>query len=343
MEPSATRMPRAWIWIQLAVGWLPVWALFTLLITAAHEVPVGDAAFVAVRLVVSAALLGLAVFRLTARWPWPHPFRLRFVALHLAAAVIFSFGWLALNSAIESAIRGQLVITLGPGLTAMVTTGIWFYVMIAGVAYSQRAAQRTAQAEALEARSRLAALRAQLHPHFLFNALHTVVQLIPIDPRAAVGAAETLAGLLRGTIDEARDLVPLADELALVRRYLEIEKLRLGERLVVREAIATDALEHALPSFALQTLVENAVRHAAAPRVEVTTIAIDARLEGPVLVLAVSDDGPGIDPAAAPTGTGLARLRERLAWLYGGSARLDLTSTPGRGAIATLRVPQPKA
>jgi signal transduction histidine kinase len=343
MEPAAPRMSRAWIWIQLLVGWLPVWVLFTLLIVMAHEVPVVEAALVAMRLVVSAALLGLAVFRLTARWPWPHPFRLRFVALHLAAAVVFSLAWLALNSAIESALRGQIVITLGPGLAAMVTTGIWFYVMIAGVAYSQRAAQRTAQAQALEARSRLAALRAQLHPHFLFNALHTVVQLIPMDPRAAVGAAETLAGLLRGTIDEQRDLVPLADEWALVRRYLEIEKLRLGERLVVREAFAPDAMECTLPSFALQTLVENAVRHAAAPRVEMTTIAIDARCEGSGLVLVVSDDGPGLDPAATSAGTGLARLRERLAWLYGGSARLDLAAAPGHGAIATLLVPQSNA
>ncbi len=336
-------MPRAWIWIQLVVGWLPVWALFTLLIVMAHDVPVGDAAFVAVRLVVSAALLGLAVFRLTARWPWPHPFRLRFVALHLAAAVVFSVAWLAFNSAIESAFRGQIVIALGPGVAAMITTGIWFYVMIAGVAYSQHAAARSAQAQALEARSRLAALRAQLHPHFLFNALHTVVQLIPIDPRAAVGAAETLAELLRGTIDEPRDLVPLADEWALVRRYLEIEKLRLGERLVMREAIAADAMECTLPSFALQTLVENAVRHAASPRVEATTIAIDARCDGPDLVLVVSDDGPGMDPGTAPTGTGLARLRERLEWLYGGAARLEVSATPGRGAIATLRVPQPGA
>src|SRR5258706_7813166 len=110
MERAAPRMPRAWIWVQVVVGWVAGWALFTLLIVMAHDVPVGDAAFVAVRLVVSAALLGLAVFRLTARWPWPHPFRLRFVALHLAAAVVFSVAWLAFNSAIESAFRGQIVI-----------------------------------------------------------------------------------------------------------------------------------------------------------------------------------------------------------------------------------------
>ncbi len=343
MAHNATRMPRAWIWIQLAVGWVPVWALFTLLIVVAHDVPAAGASLVALRLVVSAALLGLVVFRVTARWPWPHPFRLRFLALQLTAAAVYSVAWLLVNSAIESAARGQLVITVGPGMTAMIVTGIWFYVMIAGVAYSQRAAQRSARAEALAAKSRLAALRAQLHPHFLFNALHTVVHLIPVDPRAAVRAAETLAELLRGTIEEPHEIVTLADEWALVRRYLDIEQLRLGERLVVGVDVEAAALDCELPSFALQTLVENAVRHAVSPRVLPTTVTISARREPPGLVLSVADDGPGMDLATEGAGTGLRRLRERLAWLYGGAASLELATMPGQGVTARLRVPHAKA
>ena len=344
MEPAATRLPRPWIWIQIVVGWVPVWALFVVLIASAHNAPVESAALSALRLVVSAALLGLVVFRLTARWPWPHPFRLRFLALQVAAAAAFSVAWLVLNSAIESAVRGQLVLVVGPGKAAMLVTGIWFYVMIAGVAYSQRAAERSAQARALEARSRLAALRAQLHPHFLFNALHTVVQLIPVDPRAATRAAETLADLLRGTIDEPRDLVPLRDEWALVQSYLAIEQLRLGERLVVRAEIEPAALDRILPSFALQTLVENAVRHAVAPKVTATLVTIEARAESTGLAITVSDDGPGADLAApSGAGTGLRRLRERLGWLYGAAARLELTGAPGQGVTARLHVPNGKA
>jgi LytS/YehU family sensor histidine kinase len=209
------------------------------------------------------------------------------------------------------------------------------------VTYSNRAAQRAAQIEALAARTQLATLRAQLHPHFLFNALHTVVQLIPVDPRGAVRAAELLAGALRTAIGEERDLVPLAAELAFVRRYLAIECIRFGDRLDVREEIDAAAQSAMLPSFALQTLVENAVRHGAAPRAEATTLTISAHVSADTLRLTVTDNGAG---AAATqidigTGTGLRRLRERLKYLYGTRARLEIASAAGEGLRATLSLP----
>jgi len=173
--------------------------------------------------------------------------------------------------------------------------------------------------------------------------LHTVIQLIAIDPGAAVHAAEQLAGLLRTTMDEPADHVRLADEWALVQRYLAIEQLRLGERLVVQAQLAPDALACELPSFTLQTLVENAVRHGAAPREAATTITIGAHLERGDLVLAVADDGAGADLSAPSAGTGLRRLRERLGGLYGASASLRLDSAPGRGFSAHLQLPRRQA
>jgi len=217
--------------------------------------------------------------------------------------------------------------------------------MVAGVAYGSRAAERSAQMSALEARSQLAALRAQLHPHFLFNALHTVVQLIPIDPRAAARAAEQLADALRQAIEEQRDLLPLADEWAFVQRYLAIESIRFGARLNVDTQLSDAALKAELPSFALQTLVENAVRHAAAPRVAPTTITISASLQGEQLRIRVSDDGEGADPEliAQSDGTGLRRLRERLGWLYGGSAELRLKRGNDGGLVSELLIRQDTA
>jgi len=303
-------MPRAWIWIQLAVGWVPVWALFTILIVMAHDAPAADAALVAARLVVSAALLGVVVFRVTARWPWPHPFRLRFLACTWPPRPAFSVAWLLLNSAIEGVLRGQLVLTVGPGLTAMIVT--------APVLRDDRgrglfAARGTALGtrRALEAKSRLAALRAQLHPPFPLQRRCTRGAADPVDPRAAGARLGNAGRPAAGHIDEPRDVVTLADEWALVRRYLDIEQLRLGERLVVREDIAAEAMACELPSFALQTLVENAVRHAAAPRVTPTTIAISAAARIRGLVLSVADDGRDGSRGGEGCGHGVARLRER--------------------------------
>lgn len=335
-------MPRAWVWIPLLIGWLPVWVLFTVLFMSVHQEPWQRAAPVALRQMLTAALLGLLVHRLTLRLPWPYPLRLRFVAIHALGAAGYAVAWLLFNSLIDSIRHGQLVLNLGPGAAPYLITGVWFYVMIAGIGYANRTAERAAQIAMLEARSQLAALRMQLQPHFLFNALHTVVQLIPLDPRGAVRATEQLAGLLRTTIEEQRDLVPLQTEWAFVQRYLAIEGIRFGERLVVRSDIDAAALACKLPSFALQTLVENAVRHAAAPSIEPTTLRIAARLDAGQLSLSVADDGPGMEPdqLERSTGTGLRRLRERLAWLYGGSARLQFRRTDPHGLTATLTLPQ---
>lgn len=336
-------MSRLWLWLPLLLGWLPAWGLFTVLMMMAHQMALGDAALAAARLAFTAALLGLLVQRLTLRVPWPYPFRLRFLALHGLAALLYAAGWIMLDSLVESLLHGRWVIVRGPGIAAFLVTGVWFYVMVAGICYANRTAERGAQLQLQEARMQLAALRTQLQPHFLFNALHTVVQLIPLDPRAASRAAEQLAGLLRQAIEEQRDRVPLASEWAFVQRYLAIEALRFGERLALQADLPPEAMAGRLPSFALQTLVENAVRHAAAPSVSRTTLRIAARREAGALVITVEDDGQGMDlhTLDANPGTGLRRLRERLAWLYGGSAALQIDSAPGRGFRARLQLPQP--
>ena len=264
-----------------------------------------------------------------------------FVLLHLVMAFVFSLAWLALNSAIESAMRGAIVIVVPYGPVAMIMLGVWLYVMVAGVSYSAQATERAARAEAAAAKAQLAALRSQLNPHFLFNALHTVVHLIPREPKRAAQAAEQLATLLRGTIDSDRDTVPVAEELAFVEKYLGIERIRFGERLRVRVDAKGDAHSALVPSFSVQTLVENAVRHGAAPRVESTDIAITAHLSDGMLVVNVSDNGAG--GAASAAGTGLKRLRERLAALYGGAAKLEAGPAQAGGWSATLTIPLEQA
>jgi two-component sensor histidine kinase len=345
-------MLRTSIWLQLSLGWVPMVGLFALLVMSAHGVPLGGALAGAATMVAAAALLGLGVYRFSERVPWPHPLDLRFFIIQALAALVYALAWCGLDfaskSAIESVIvslhRGRYSFTAveGPGFGPSFIVGVWLYIMIAGIAYANRAAARTAQLEALAAQTQLAALRAQLHPHLLFNSLHTIVQLIALDPTRATRAAEQLADLLRLSLADPREVISLEQEWDFVQRYLAIESLRLGERLRLRESIDATAMSALVPAFALQTLVENSVRHAVAMRAQATTLSIAARIDGDGLTLETADDGPGIEPAdlQRSAGTGLARLRERLTWLCGERAKLDIDSAPGRGFRATLHLPQ---
>jgi signal transduction histidine kinase len=334
-------MSRSWVWLQLVIGWLPIWALFMALLVTAHGDMTWHARFfVATRMVLAGAVLGPLVSRWVRRVPWPHPMRLSFVARHLTAAAGYGVLWLVVNSVVESLLRLQPIIVVGVGFGPFLILGVWLYVMQAGVIYASEAAGRASRLEAAAAQAQLATLRGQLHPHFLFNALHTIVQLAPVAPDRVARAAEDVAGLLRTSLEDGRDLVTLEEEWRLVSRYLDLERLRFGDRLQITTEFSPDASVCLVPSFALQTLVENAVRHGAAPRVEPTTIAIVAQRDGAALRVEVSDSGASVKPqtAAIADGGGLRRLRERMAVLYGSAATLEVRAEP-RGVRAVLVLP----
>ncbi|HKY98722.1 MAG TPA: histidine kinase [Gemmatimonadaceae bacterium] len=334
-------MSRRLVWLQLLIGWFPVWALFATIIYTVHVgTPASEAMFISFRMIVAAALLGLGVQRIAERVPWPEIVRPGFVLLHFAAAVLYSIAWILLNSTIESAIHGAVMIVVGVGIRSFLLVGIWLYVMVAGVCYTLQSNARAANAETAAATAQLYALRSQLNPHFLFNALHTVVQLIPREPKVAAQAAEQVAGLLRDTLDEDRDIISVQREIDFVRRYLDVERIRFSDRLNVSINVPADVESSTVPSFSVQTLVENAVRHGAAPKVERTDLTIDAGLSAGELIVSVTDTGAGFDTGDKTPGTGLRRLRERLNALYGGRARLTISSEPNAGTNAVLAIPQ---
>lgn len=348
MTAGARLGSRGWFWLQLAIGWIPVWALYATLMLTVHGGPVARAMLSSARAIGAAAALGLVVIRVIQRFPWPRRVGPGFVLVHLSGALAYAVGWVLLTSLIEGLLRGRLVVFAPPGVVPFAALGIWLYFAVAGVSYAVLATERAARAEAATVRAQLAALRGQLDPHFLFNALHTVVQLIPEAPERAAEAAERLAGLLRTAIQEDRDLVPLAEERAFVERYVAIEELRFGDRLAIHFDIGGGMEDALVPAFALQTLVENAVRHGAAPKVGPTTVRVSARgASGTtgVLTLVVDDDGAGAGPGAgeAASGTGLRRLGERIEALYGARAALRTEGRPGQGFTATLSLPLSRA
>lgn len=221
-----------------------------------------------------------------------------------------------------------------------------------GFAYS-RLANRLASSQLAEARARqlaaeaeLDALSARIHPHFLFNALNSVLSLIPEDPARAEELLEKLAGLLRFALDAGRGgLIPLGDEMRIVNDYLAIESARLGERLATEVEVAPGLDSWPVPPLSVQTLVENSVRHAVATRrgggrVRITGGRQDGA--GGPLVLEVWDDGDGFGRSALRAGHGLHNLEGRLAALFGERARLELARRPG-GMAVTMHVPRAAA
>lgn len=210
-----------------------------------------------------------------------------------------------------------------------------------------RQAQLVAEAE-------LNALRAQINPHFLFNALNTIISYSRDDPQMTRRLLLRLADLFRGSMQSSGQRVPFADEYEQIKNYLYIEQARFRDRLNVVYDIDPQVLKIEIPALSVQPLVENAVRHGLAPKTGPGTIILKAWVDFLTLrvIIRVSDDGVGMEPGVIPEllrpragrkkregGLGLANINERLRRLYGEGFSLGIESAPGRGTSVTMRIP----
>ena len=208
----------------------------------------------------------------------------------------------------------------------------------------RRAAQLEIEAAQLETqltRAQLDALRMQLHPHFLFNTLNSVSVLMQEDVKLANEMLLRLSELLRLSLNQNQSHeVTLRQELDFLKLYLEIEQTRFQDRLKVSIEAAPDTLEARVPNLILQPLVENAIRHAVAPRAAETLVVIRSERENGHLRLQVSDNGEGMaTQAAASNGIGLANTRSRLEKLYGADQDFQLRPASGGGVEASVTIP----
>lgn len=213
-----------------------------------------------------------------------------------------------------------------------------------GYLYYQRYRQgevRSAQLSAQLAQAQLQALRMQLHPHFLFNTLNAISTLVHKDPEAADHMIARLSDLLRMSLENVGvQEVPLAQEIGFLERYLDIERTRFGDRLVVRMDVAPDTLDASTPYLILQPLVENAIRHGLASRATAGLVSIRTRRTDDMLILEIRDDGPGV-PAGGPPkrGVGLSSTQARLEGLYGAAHRFAWTNGEAGGSVVTVAFP----
>ncbi len=299
------------------------------------------------------ALLTPAVFRLAARFPLERGSVRRSLPVHVAAAAGIALFILAVY-AWTTAWAGWPGMEMHTGwslfkkyLTGKVHLQLLTYGVLVGafwaLDYHRRFRERELTASQLEARlaqAHLQALRTQLHPHFLFNTLNAIsVLVLKGESQCAIRMLSRLSELLRLTLESGgAQEVTLREELGFLERYLEIERVRFQDRLTVQTEVEPEALGAAVPNLLMQPLVENAVRHGIAERVEPGTIRVAARRRGGLLRLEVTDTGPGF-PARVVDGIGLSNTRARLERLYGGDARLELGSAPGGGARVVVEIP----
>jgi LytS/YehU family sensor histidine kinase len=216
------------------------------------------------------------------------------------------------------------VLALGMGLAALSYDRLREVLRATTASLHQAEIERVrAQRAAFEAR--LASLESRVRPHFLFNSLNAALALIPDDAPAAERVIERLASLLRASLDaDPQELVPLRSEMELVADYLEIERVRFGERLRFSLEVPSSIEAVKVPLFAVQTLVENGVKHAIVRSASGGSIRVTATRDGERVTVLVGDDGPGFGEDAIVEGHGLYTLRERLATLFGDRASLHV-------------------
>lgn len=279
--------------------------------------------------------------------------------VHFAAGVIFSAAHTAAATSLKILIEPfdvwsdtyPFLIQYRVGLRNFFLYDFFVYWAILGVGYAfdyrERYREREAQAAQLKAQlaqAQLESLKMQLHPHFLFNTLHTIAGLVRSNERRpAVNMIAGLSDLLRHALDSADEQeVPLREEVKFIELYLDIQKVRFSDRLAVRIEMAPETLDALVPNLILQPLVENAIQHGIALDDAAGVIVIEAYRNEDLLHIRVCDDGPGLQSGwrmEESVGIGLANTSERLKHLYGAGHRFDLRNGAHGGMTAAISIP----
>jgi hypothetical protein len=318
-----------------------------LLAQGRNALPPAAAAMIAFPLSVAAMLLLLPLWYLCRALPAYETSTYRLLLTHSAGALLTAVAAAYLGGAlarlvgstrtgagIEAGYQARSAGVMVAGALVYLLAVSFHYVLL-GVDATRRAEQHSMELSILAREAELRALRAQVHPHFLFNSLNSISALVSMDPLRAREMCVLLAEFFRKTLALGeKSGVTLEDELAVARTYLAIEGLRLGTRLSVEEGVDEAARACLLPPLLLQPLVENAIRHGIATRPEGGVLRIEARTDGQRMHISVENP---FDPEAPPRpgmGVGLANVRRRLLAGYGDRARVDAERGEGLFRVA---------
>lgn len=274
------------------------------------------------------------------RWLWRRPTRralMGWTCGGVAALTVLALAAIEWNALDRGSDPRAWLLAVYAGVSALLSVGWWFVTVYRAQQIESQLREQAEQARALAMAGQLAA--AQIQPHFLYNALAALQHWVQAKDDRAAPMLDALTGFLRATLPLFnRPRLALGDEAAAVREYLEVMRLRLGERLRPRIEVDPEAAAAQVPPGLLLTLVENAVEHGVTPSLHGAEVAVRVRRDGARVLIEVADSGPGLQPGAAD-GVGLANTRTRLAQAFGGRASLHLDNAAGGGCIARISAP----
>src|SRR3954470_8328858 len=261
-----------------------------------------------------------------------------FTTILILAAVGYLHGAGIVATWMAGSLKASLIITLIFGIFLTAIESMRRQIDEARMALRTKERDE-ADARRLAAEAQLASIESRVQPHFLFNTLNSIAALVHDDPAGAERMPGQLAALLRSALDStAMPLVPIDEELRIVRAYLDIERVRFGDRLRYSVDVVDGAGSLMVPRMALQTLVENSVKYAVSPRRDGASIRVCAAAADQRMTVTVEDDGPGFAASTRPGGHGLDLLERRLHMLFGDRASLRVDSGNGKTAV-TMDVP----
>jgi two-component system LytT family sensor kinase len=299
------------------------------------------------------AVLSVPVVWLAGRFHFESGSHARSLAVHIPCSLAFSFAYMVLRAWIGRwQSEASFAEAFQPLLVKTWHFNLLIYWVIVAVSfafdYYRKFRERELLAAELEkslVQAKLQALQSQLNPHFLFNSLHSISALMHKDVEAADSMIVRLSDLLRAALERSDSHeVTLREELKFIQRYLEIEQIRFGDRLMVKMDIAQDTLEAQVPNLILQPLVENAIRHGIEPHAKAGRIELRAQRTDGVLTLEVWDNGAGLKKnGAVQEGVGLSNTRARLRTLHGKAHSFELRNAPEGGLRVRLSIPFRKA
>jgi sensor histidine kinase YesM len=340
--------------------WLGIWAVWTVLaLMSASQIAIALAArgqainwlpLIGLRLAdwYTCAIFTPPLLWLARRYPLEARVWKRHLPIHAAASLVAVFIKYAIYVPIVRVVSHQQMSLSQVLLTNVLTELMFVWATIGAIhtiEFYRRYRDRESVANRLSlelSKAQLDALRAQLHPHFLFNTLNAIATLVHTDPDAADDMIARLSGLLRASLQYSGDAAcTLADELVLARTYADIMCRRFAERVAVEWSTPADLSAARVPAFLLQPLLENAFEHGTRLETNATThVRVSAERVGPALKVSVSDDGRGLSPSDdIDSGIGLDNTRNRLAALYGAAASLIIGPGNNGGTTVTATIP----
>jgi two-component system sensor histidine kinase AlgZ len=339
MHPLLARGERLALYLAL---WIIAGALLAALLTGEGGLTMWGAGLFGFPLAAAYAFVCLSAWYVARATPLASSGMTRLIATALGTSIVSSAAWLAVARAWAGLLRrwSGFTVSFQEIATLVFGVGVLLYLLSIAVAYvvaafehAREAERRELKAQVFSREAELRTLRAQIDPHFLFNSLHSISALTAADPAAARRMTILLGDFLRESLAlGALDRIPLAKELALVEKYLEVERVRLGDRLQVRVSPGEGG-ECVVPPLLLQPLVENAVKHGVSHVIDGGIVSIAASCSPSRLTITIENPADADRPRKPGTRMGLNNVRDRLRTLYGSEAAIRWEEQGGRWRV----------